>query len=338
MSSAATGPTAAPATGQVEADASGITRFQGRAMGSALRLSVPSRVPPTSAEAAWTSVVREFEAAEQAMSRFRDSSDVTRANRARDWVVVDARLRRALVAADRARRMTGGLYDARVIGDLERLGYQGASVSAHGERARRSERHEDGDPRTLLIRRDGRIRLPVPVDLGGIGKGLALRWAADRALWHLPDGSGFLLEAGGDIRLGGPGPASGWWLVAIEDPGGADGPAAVLAIADGAVATSSIWINRWSDPDGRPVHHLLDPRTGEPGGAGLRSVTVAGVDPAWCEVRTKQLFLAGSGGIRQLATRLDLAAWWFGEDDRLSMTPAARQMTRWVATEAGLGA
>ena len=88
----------------------------------------------------------------------------------------------------------------------------------------------------------------MPVDLGGIGKGLALRWAADRAAKLLPDRSGFLLDAGGDIAVSGPGPASGWWLVAIEDPGGANGPAAVLAIADGAVATSSIRINRWSEP------------------------------------------------------------------------------------------
>ena len=39
------------------------------------------------------------------------------------------------------------------------------------------------------------------------------------------------------------------------------------------------------------------PATGDPGGAGLRAVTVAGSDPAWAEVWSKALFLEGRRGI-----------------------------------------
>jgi len=39
-------------------------------------------------------------------------------------------------------------------------------------------------------------------------------------------------------------------------------------------------VRAWLAPDGRRVHHLLDPRTGEPGGDGLVAVTVAAPDPA----------------------------------------------------------
>ena len=86
--------------------------------------------------------------------------------------------------------------------------------------------------------------------------------------------------------------------------------------------------------DGRPVHHLLDPATGQPGGDGLLAVTVAASDPAWAEVWSKTLFLAGRGGIADLARRRGLAAWWSGEDGSLEMTPAARVRTVWVAAEA----
>ena len=65
-----------------------------------------------------------------------------------------------------------------------------------------------------------RLAVPAaPVDLGGIGKGLALRWAAAGLVAEaLTD---FLLEAGGDRRrsgrLGGEP-----WFVGIEDPAGGD--------------------------------------------------------------------------------------------------------------------
>ena len=72
---------------------------------------------------------------------------------------------------------------------------------------------------------------------------------------------------------------------------------AIIAVDGGAVCTSSIAVHAWTAANGRPVHHLVDPRTGEPGGAGLVSVTVAGPDPAWAEVWSKTLFLAGAAGI-----------------------------------------
>ena len=108
----------------------------------------------------------------------------------------------------------------------------------------------------------------------------------------------------------------------------------MLHVTDGAVATSSTLVHRWTAADGRAVHHLIDPRTGEPGGAGLLAVTVAGPDPAWAEVWSKSLFLCGRDGIAALARTRGLAAWWVDADGRLEMTAAARARTIWVAGEA----
>jgi thiamine biosynthesis lipoprotein len=313
-------------------------------MGSPLRLSV-SGTERRRAATAWRLVSDEFEAAEQAMSRFRESSDLSVVNRAAGsgrCVRVDPRLVIALTAAERAGRVTEGRFDARVLGDLERLGYAGVDLGLDPDAPAlvglqpvrppdaSASRWLTADPRAVTVGVDR------PVDLGGIGKGLALRWA-----WRLvertgllSDDGGAMLEAGGDLVAGGPAPQGGPWIIDIEDPAGGSVPVAVIVIADGAVATSSVLVNRWTTADGRAVHHLVDPRTGEPGGAGLLSVTVAGPDPAWAEVWSKSLFLCRADGIAPLARARGLAAWWVHEDGRLEMTAGARARTIWVASEA----
>lgn len=324
----------------------------GRALGSPLRLTIAGS--STDADRAWAIIERVFDDVDVAMSRFREDSALTALNRQspRELVDVPRLLVSALVAADRATRVTGGAFDPRIVAALEQIGYigvsqrslenpAGAADGASGPGLRptpaASAMHESG----RIVEREGRrgpISLPVPVDLGGIGKGLALRWSARALRRDAQDRAAapaaFLLDAGGDlVAHGAPAPDEAW-AVRIESPDNAGSPLAVVQIAsDGAVATSSIGRLRW-EIEGRTVHHLIDPGTGQPGGAGLQSVTVAVADPAWAEVWTKALFLEGSSGIAGAARRRDVAAWWVTTGGTLEMTPAARQRTTWVATEA----
>jgi thiamine biosynthesis lipoprotein len=308
--------------------------FAARAMGSPLRLTV-SDPGSTAIAAAWAAVREEFEASEAALSRFRATSEITRLNRlAADAAPspVSRRLRQALMACDRARRLTNGRFDPRVLLDLERLGDPGAPIDPQPASRMGRTTGTDGD-RVLDWHAGGRVRLAGPVDLGGIGKGLALRWAAAAVAKRLGSG-GFLLEAGGDLVAVGEPPGGGPWRVGLEDSAGGDEPLAVIAASDEAVVTSSVRRRRWLAGD-RVVHHLIDPRTGEPGETGLLSVTVAGPDPAWSEVWSKSLFLEGRTAIAVLARRRGLAAWWVADDGSLAMTPAARARTIWVAGEGG---
>jgi thiamine biosynthesis lipoprotein len=319
-----------------------LARFSGRAMGSALRLTVCPDARPAAAEAAaaaaWDEVVDEFERSEQAMSRFREASELTELNRAAGTgheVVIGRRLERAIVAADRARRVTDGRFDPRVLVDLDRLGYRGASMPATATGSGDAPDHPTAAPRASRVAcrvSAGRYRLDHPVDLGGIGKGLTLRWAA--AQLDRRGVRSYLLEAGGDLVARGPGPGGAEWQVGIEDPAGTGlPPLAVLSVRDLAVATSSVGVHAWV-VDGRPVHHLLDPATGQPGGDGLHAVTVAAQDPAWAEVWSKSLFLAGRPRVADVARSHGLTAWWIGTDRSLEMTPAARERTVWLAAEA----
>lgn len=317
-----------------------VARFATRSMGSRLSLTMLG-VRRGAAEAAWSAVEAEFAAVDAALSRFRADSQLTALNRAADaaglsgaagWTHVGRRTAAFLSAAWRAQRMTDGRFDPRVVEVLEALGEHGAlpppALPAAAPASDRGARWLSRDGRAT------RFRLVRPVDSGGLGKGLALRWAAATAVRAAPDAAGLLLDAGGDVVTRGSGPVDGAWMIGIEDPAGGDEPIAVIAARDSAVATSSTRVRHWTAPDGRAVHHIIDPATGAPASGGLLAVSVAMFDPAWAEVWSKALFVTGASRIGPEARARGLAAWWIEEDGSLHLTPAARSVTAWVRSEA----
>jgi len=287
--------------------------------------------------------VTEFAAVDVALSRFREDSEMTALNRlaGRGGVaLVSWRLRTMLAIAHRARRLTDGRFDASVVDALERIGEHGAPLECPDIQDRGST--DNGAVRLVAPEtpRASLVHIPDrPVDSGGIGKGLALRWAVAAAMGSLPEAAGLLLDAGGDILCSGTAPTDGWGI-GVEDPIAVPGEAAeslaVYALVSGGVSTSSVAVRNWTAPDGQRVHHLVDPLTREPARTGLIAVTVAGPDPAWNEVWSKALFLGGSESIGEEARRRGLAAWWVDERGRLGMTPEARVRSAWIA-EARVG-
>ena len=113
--------------------------------------------------------------------------------------------------------------------------------------------------------------------------------------------SGLLLDAGGDIVAAGDGPPV---RLADRDRGSgrrsarpAQGRSPSSSCDAGAVATSSVGVRHWQAPDGTEVHHLIDPVHPRAGADGPdRGDRRAADDPAWAEVWTKALFLAGRDG------------------------------------------
>jgi thiamine biosynthesis lipoprotein len=304
-------------------------------MGSPLRLQVTgstaSGVAP--ADGLWAQAVDEFNAVDAELSCYSSDSLLSRLNGSAGsgaWVVASERLYGFLALADRARRQTRGRFDPRVLPALVRLGHPGLIAPAGQRSTGESDEPDSGAAWLVREPRRHRVQLRSAVDSGGLGKGLALRWAGRRLAPQLA-GRGALLEAGGDIVAWGSAPDGHPWQVGVEDPGGTDEPLAVVSLRDGAISTSSVARQHWATPDGRPAHHLIDPLTGEPGGDGLVAVTVAASDPAWAEVWSKALFLEGARQIGDEARRRGFAAWWVEADGTLRMTPSARLRTTWSA-------
>jgi thiamine biosynthesis lipoprotein len=276
-----------------------------------------------------------FVEVDRTCTRFDPDSPLMRANRSPNaWHRVPELLYRSVREAHGAYQRTRGLFDPRVLRDLEAAGYN------------RSLRFGEADvttPECVAPRaaprpwRPGfrgnpltRLRLGGdPIDLGGIGKGLAIRWAAQRLS---RESANFLVEAGGDCLASGCGPDGPGWRVGIEDPRGdvdAD-PLVVVQLRDLACTTSSVRFRRWRC-NGTAVHHIIDPRTGRPGGDGLLAVSVLAEDPADAEVTSKTLFLRGAYGIGRAAARKGVAAFWVGRNGEAGATPAFLRHVIWTS-------
>jgi thiamine biosynthesis lipoprotein len=270
-----------------------------------------------------------FHDVDRTCTRFDPNSDLMRANaHGVEWVAVSTYCFDAIVEAHAAYRRTFGAFDPRVLGDLVRLGYDRSlkhAAPSYRDASALAPRMAMPEWRPEFRRSSTEVRVgPVPIDLGGIGKGLAVRWAADR----LRDGVGSLVEAGGDCVCRGVAADGSPWRVGVEDPSDSTQPIAVLEVRDAAVATSSVRIRSWQVA-GHDVHHLIDPRTGQPGGQGLAAVTVIDPDPATAEVASKTLFLTGRRGVRTSAEHLGLAALWIDDNGVLGWSPALAPALLW---------
>jgi thiamine biosynthesis lipoprotein len=127
----------------------------------------------------------------------------------------------------------------------------------------------------LLQENPPRARLAggAQLDLGATAKA----WAADRCAEIIARrlGCGALVSLGGDIAVAGPAPAGGWRIRVTDDhAAGPDAPGQTVAISSGGLATSSTTVRAWTR-DGRRMHHILDPATGEPARSCWRTVSVA---------------------------------------------------------------
>lgn len=292
--------------------------------------AVPGEVPPPILRRGAAAALEFFDTVEQSCSRFLSTSALTRVNAAPDeWHLVPPALAAMLAEAWWAHRITDGTFDPRVLSALVALGYARRLPTSDVTTSVAPAPIVAGEWRPGFCPQSGAVNLGgAPVDLGGIGKGLTVRWASMRMREVTRT---FLVAAGGDCYCAGAGPDDGrGWRVAVEDPRGGTDPLAIVRCSDQAVATSSIRVRHWK-ANGAAVHHLIDPRTGRPGGAGLLAVTVIARDPALAEVWSKALFLRGRTGIAPAAEERAIAALWVDEDGRLCRSDAGAPYVLWEA-------
>jgi thiamine biosynthesis lipoprotein len=133
----------------------------------------------------------------------------------------------------------------------------------------------------------------APIDPSGFVKGWAVAHAA--SMLHAAGASCFTIGAGGDVvACGRPDDSPAGWRVGIQHPWQRDKVAAVVAVTDGAVATSGRY---------ERGNHVFDPRTGR-AVEGLASVTVVGEDLATADAyATAVMVLGPDSGLRWLTSR-----------------------------------
>jgi len=231
----------------------------------------------------------EIRAYEARWSRFVPTSELCRLNAAAGEAVELAPDTFALIElAVSLWRDTTGLFDPSVLDALVAAGYDRSYEEVVGRDLPASPAAPV--PRLAEVELDPRARtvqLPagLHLDLGGIGKGHTADLVSDSLIaWGA---AGALVNMGGDLTARGDPPEGDTWVIAIEVE-----PVVEVAVVHGAVTTSTTLRRRWT-VEGRPMHHLIDPRAGQPATSGLATVSVVGPSAATAEVYAKAVLIAG---------------------------------------------
>jgi len=236
-----------------------------------------------------------FEAWEQSLSRFRETSELSQLNLSAGTPVQVSEtlwdvLQESLLSERRSLGLvTPAVLDALVIAGYDRSFNQLAPTSSYLTLDRApvgllSEILLDESNRTVCLPPD------LHLDFGGIAKG----WAADQAARKLSAFGPALVNAGGDIAISGPQSNGDAWPIGITDPFDPEENLETLLIERGGVATSGKDYRRWQR-DSVWQHHIIDPRTNLPAQTDVLTATVIAPSAIAAEVAAKVALISGSG-------------------------------------------
>jgi thiamine biosynthesis lipoprotein len=235
-----------------------------------------------------------FHETHRRFTRFEPGSELSALNAsAGQPFVASAQLFEVVDLALKFSATTDGLFNPTIIGALEAAGYDRTFEAINGTAAQRSPITTKVSAASAIVLDAARriITLPIGVriDLGGIAKG----WAAQTAAQQLAHYGPCLIDAGGDIMTIGSVRDTEGWSIEIADPFDQEHAVITLHIHDQAVATSGADRRKWQQ-NGKPQHHLIDPRTGQPSSSDLLTVTVIAPTTVEAEIYAKTVFLLGS--------------------------------------------
>ena len=283
------------------------------AMGTRIRLLVGARLTaslPPAPDAALRER-RRLSEFESRLSRFLPDSELSAMNRdPRSEIPVSPLLGAAVTAGLRAARLSGGLCDPTLLSEVERAGYrqsrtgvepaslEEALAAAPRRRAARPRNDErwgqiSFDPQAGVVRRPQSLGF----DTGGVGKGLA----ADLVAKNLHGYERFVVDCGGDLRIGGPGALLRPYEVQVAHPLSRE-PFHTLKVCAGGVATSGLDRRRWRVGEVYG-HHLIDPYSGQPAWTGLISATALAPTAVDAEALATAAILAGPSGAQELLSK-----------------------------------
>lgn len=273
-----------------------------RALGTSMRMAVTRPEGLAAAKAAADAVIK---AIDEAASRFRNDSELSRLNaHSGHRIFISPLLAQALAAGLRGARLTDGAVDPTVGSAVRLAGYDRdfAAIPADGSPINLSVRRVPGwqavefdeATRTALVPQG------VEVDLGATAKALASDLAAAAAYKAIGSG-GVLVSLGGDIAVAGAAPVEGWAVQTSEDSNRPiDEGEETITILSGGIASSSTTVRRWTR-GGVVLHHIIDPATGLPAGGPWRTASVVAGTCVDANIASTAAIVMGEAAIPWLA-------------------------------------
>ena len=287
-----------------------VHRIQFRAMGTDMLLCVDNGWEHPPVEMA--DVPNWFEEWEQALSRFRVNSELSRLNHANGQpVAVSETLWQVFHAVLDAERKTGGLVTPTVGNAVIEVGYDRDFSQLAGQNLDPVESAPALVSPLEMLSWDEATRtiyLPTAVhlDFGGIAKG----WAAEQIVQQFKHHGAVLMNCGGDIALSGATLDGSPWEIGVFKPFDRASNYVEMLYFDQpcGVATSATDLRRWVQ--GSVIrHHIINPRTGLPALSDVISATVIAPTAMDAEAVAKAVLIRGSQeGLAWIGEDPDLAA------------------------------
>lgn len=282
---------------------------QGYVFGTLVDVSVYGETEPRARQAAGE-VMREFQRLHDMLHAWQPS-ELSRVNKAfakGESIAVSAELSALLQDATKVSQQSQGLFNPAIGGLVQLWGFHADEFKPVQPDEKQIRQWVAANPQmsdTAIAQ--GRARSAnkaVQVDLGGYAKGYALDRAAE--LLRARGIRNALINIGGNVlALGQHGKRP--WRIGIQHPR-KSGALATLGLLDGEAIGTSGDYQRYFMLGNVRYCHLIDPRSGYPM-QGVQALTVltrgahAGV---LSDAASKPLFIAGAGGWRAAAARMNL--------------------------------
>jgi len=252
--------------------------------------------------------VRELLALQKRLSRFDADSELSRlcARAHKEPVLVSEDLSYLLEKGVYWARRTNGALDITCVPLLEVY----RRAAKEGREPTRDEIVQAlkrlGWQKIVLDGRRVRFKEPLRLDLGALAKGFAAQKAVSvmrrRGVQHC------LVEVGGEVFVWGGRWDGSSWRVGIKDPRRRGAFLAVVALKDGAVATSGNYERYFATAKGRHSH-IVDPRTGGTADAAV-SVSVVTKDGTDADALATAISVLGPKNGLALIERLKSEGLW----------------------------
>ena len=263
------------------------------------------------AEDAIDAAIAELERVERTMTRFKNDSDIGRANlgASRDGVRVTGETATVIAAALRASSLSDGRFDP-AVGEVSELWdvlnrHEPPPADRVQQLAKRGFWRKvdlSTSSKASWVRFEDR---DLHLDLGAIAKGYGIDRATQvlraRGVKHA------IVTVGGDLFALGNSPEGEAWTVGIRSPHDLRALASTLTVSDRAVATSGDY-ERFFRYRGVRYHHLMDPETAAPRRTQFHSATVIADHCIDADAASTSVFGLPHDAALRIARRLDSSA------------------------------
>lgn len=295
-----------------------VIRWQGRTMGSPYTIQiVGTNLTPPQIDSLKIEIEARLKEVNRQMSHYQPDSELSQFNRAPAHTPfkVSPEFARVVRFSLEMYRRSQGAFDitlAPVI-NLWGFGEKTEQRAIPSEAELKAARQKTGCQHLSVTDQNELIKdIPdLTINLSAVAKGFGVDEMARVLRGH--GLTNYYAAIAGEVMVGGHSPRDTKWQVGISAPvahwNEADPMAAVAALSNQAISTSGDYQKFFTDPQGRRLSHIINPKTGWPVQHRVGGVSIVATDSMTADALSTTLFVLGpEAGLKFLESWTNVAA------------------------------